>query len=190
MTLEPASTVLSKYKVLDLTRARAGPTAVKQLADWGASVIKIEMPDTGGPSDFAARHSPDFQNLHRNKRSLTLNLKDPKGVEIFKKLAANADVIIENYRPDVKNRLGIDYETIKAINPKIVYGSISGFGQDGPYRDRPGVDPIIQGMGGHMWVTGEPGRGPMRSGAAISDVTAGLLLANGVCMALIERDVW
>ena len=133
MTLEPASTVLSKYKVLDLTRARAGPTAVKQLADWGASVIKIEMPDTGGPSDFAARHSPDFQNLHRNKRSLTLNLKDPKGVEIFKKLAADADVIIENYRPDVKNRLGIDYETIKAINPKIVYGSISGFGQDGPY---------------------------------------------------------
>ncbi len=188
MTLEPASTVLSKYKVLDLTRARAGPTAVKQLADWGASVIKIEMPDTGGPSDFAARHSPDFQNLHRNKRSLTLNLKDPKGVEIFKKLAADADVIIENYRPDVKNRLGIDYETIKAINPKIVYGSISGFGQDGPYRNRPGVDPIIQGMGGHMWVTGEPGRGPMRSGAAISDVTAGLLLANGVCMALIERE--
>ncbi|MED5575703.1 MAG: CoA transferase, partial [Pseudomonadota bacterium] len=114
--------------------------------------------------------------------------KDPKGVEIFKKLAADADVIIENYRPDVKNRLGIDYETIKAINPKIVYGSISGFGQDGPYRDRPGVDPIIQGMGGHMWVTGEPGRGPMRSGAAISDVTAGLLLANGVCMALIERE--
>ena len=188
MTLEPASTVLSKYKVLDLTRARAGPTAVKQLADWGASVIKIELPDTGGPSDFAERHSPDFQNLHRNKRSLSLNLKEPKGVEIFKKLAENADVIIENYRPNVKNRLGIDYETIKAINPRIVYGSISGFGQSGPYRDRPGVDPIIQGMGGHMWVTGEPGRGPMRSGAAISDVTAGLLLANGVCMALIERE--
>ena len=188
MATEPASTVLSKYKVLDLTRARAGPTAVKQLADWGASVIKIEMPETGGPSDFAARHSPDFQNLHRNKRSLTLNLKSEEGVAIFKKLATEADVIIENYRPDVKNRLGIDYETIKAINPRIVYGSISGFGQSGPYVNRPGVDPIIQGMGGHMWVTGEPGRGPMRSGAAISDVTAGLLLANGVCMALLERE--
>jgi formyl-CoA transferase len=188
MATDPASTVLSKYKVLDLTRARAGPTAVKQLADWGASVIKIEMPETGGPSDFAARHSPDFQNLHRNKRSLTLNLKSEEGVAIFKKLAAEADVIIENYRPDVKNRLGIDYETIKAINPRIVYGSISGFGQSGPYVNRPGVDPIIQGMGGHMWVTGEPGRGPMRSGAAISDVTAGLLLANGVCMALLERE--
>ena len=147
MATEPASTVLSKYKVLDLTRARAGPTAVKQLADWGASVIKIEMPETDGPSDFAARHSPDFQNLHRNKRSLTLNLKSEKGVAIFKKLAAEADVIIENYRPDVKNRLGIDYETIKAINPRIVYGSISGFGQSGPYVNRPGVDPIIQGMG-------------------------------------------
>ena len=188
MSIEPASAVLSKYKVLDLTRARAGPTAVKQLADWGASVIKIEMPDTGGPSDFAARHSADFQNLHRNKRSLSLNLKSLDGVAIFKKLAAEADVIVENYRPDVKNRLGIDYEAIKAINPRIVYGSISGFGQSGPYRDRPGVDPIIQGMGGHMWVTGEPGRGPMRSGAAISDVTAGLLLANGICMALLERE--
>ena len=188
MSIEPASTVLSKYKVLDLTRARAGPTAVKQLADWGAKVIKIEMPDTGGPSDFAARHSADFQNLHRNKRSLSLNLKSLDGVAIFKKLAAEADVIVENYRPDVKNRLGIDYEAIKAINPRIVYGSISGFGQSGPYRDRPGVDPIIQGMGGHMWVTGEPGRGPMRSGAAISDVTAGLLLANGICMALLERE--
>ena len=188
MSIESASAVLSKFKVLDLTRARAGPTAVKQLADWGASVIKIEMPDTGGPSDFAARHSADFQNLHRNKRSLSLNLKSLDGVAIFKKLAAEADVIVENYRPDVKNRLGIDYEAIKAINPRIVYGSISGFGQSGPYRDRPGVDPIIQGMGGHMWVTGEPGRGPMRSGAAISDVTAGLLLANGICMALLERE--
>lgn len=188
MATEPASNVLSKYKVLDLTRARAGPTAAKQLADWGASVIKVEMPEGGGPADFAARHSPDFQNLHRNKRSLTLNLKTAEGVEIFKKLAADADVIVENYRPGVKHRLGIDYESIKAINPRIVYGSISGFGQDGPYAERPGVDPIIQGMGGHMWVTGEPGRGPMRSGAAISDVTAGLLCANGIVMALLERE--
>ncbi len=189
MNPAPASQALAKYKVLDLTRARAGPTAAKQLADWGAQVIKIEMPDRGQASDFAARHSPDFQNLHRNKRSLTLNLKRPEGVQIFKKLAAEADVIIENYRPDVKHRLGIDYETIKAINPRIVYGSISGFGQDGPYVDRPGVDPIVQGMGGHMMVTGEPGRGPMRSGAAISDVTAGLLCANGIMTALLEREV-
>lgn len=184
-----ASTALSKYKVLDLTRARAGPTAVKQLADWGAQVIKIELPETGGPADFAARHSPDFQNLHRNKRSLTLNLKDPEAVEIFNKLAQEADVIVENYRPDVKHRLGIDYESIKAINPRIVYGSISGFGQDGPYANRPGVDPIVQGMGSHMMVTGEPGRGPMRSGAAISDVTGGLLCANGTMTALLEREV-
>ncbi len=183
-----ASKALAKYKVLDLTRARAGPTAVKQLADWGAQVIKIEMPERGQAADFASRHSPDFQNLHRNKRSLTLNLKSPEGVDIFKKLALEADVIVENYRPDVKHRLGIDYESIKAINPRIVYGSISGFGQDGPYANRPGVDPIVQGMGGHMMVTGEPGRGPMRSGAAISDVTAGLLCANGIMTALLERE--
>lgn len=188
MTAEPASTVLAKYKVLDLTRARAGPTAVKQLADWGAQVIKIEKPESGGRADQAARHGADFQNLHRNKRSLTLNLKAPDGVAIFMRLAAQADVVIENYRPAVKHRLGIDYDSVKAINPCIVYGSISGFGQDGPYANRPGVDPIIQGMGGHMWVTGEPGRGPMRSGAAISDVTAGLLCANGVLMALLERE--
>ena len=188
MAFEPASKALAKFKVLDLTRARAGPTAVKQLADWGAQVTKIEMPENDQPADFAARHSADFQNLHRNKRSLTLNLKNPEGVEIFKKLAKDADVIVENYRPDVKNRLGIDYETIKAINPRIVYASISGFGQDGPYANRPGVDPIVQGMGGHMMVTGEPGRGPMRSGAAISDVTAGILCANGVTTALLERE--
>jgi len=139
MTAESASTVLAKYKVLDLTRARAGPTAVKQLADWGAQ---------GAASDFAARHSADFQNLHRNKRSLALNLKAPEGVAIFMQLAAQADVVIENYRPDVKHRLGVDYESVKAINPRIVYGSISGFGQDGPYANRPGVDPVIQGMGG------------------------------------------
>ena len=188
MPLEPASTVLSKYKVLDLTQARAGPTAVKQLADWGAEVIKIELPEDGAPPPFAPRHGADFQNLHRNKRSLSLNLKKDDGIAIFKKLAINADVIVENFRPEVKNRLNIDYKAIQTINPRIVYGSISGFGQTGPYVNRPGVDPIIQGMGGHMWVTGEPGRGPMRSGAALSDVTAGLLLANGICMALLERE--
>lgn len=183
-----ASKALAKYKVLDLTRARAGPTAVRQLADWGAQVIKIEMPGSAQTPDFMDRHSPDFQNLHRNKRSMTLDLKNPEGLAIFKQLARHADVIVENYRPDVKNRLGIDYESIKAINPRIVYGSISGFGQDGPYVDRPGVDPIVQGMGGHMMVTGEPGRGPMRSGAALSDVGAGLICANGILTALLERE--
>jgi crotonobetainyl-CoA:carnitine CoA-transferase CaiB-like acyl-CoA transferase len=183
-----ASKALAKYKILDLTRARAGPTAVRQLADWGAQVIKIEMPGSDDTPDFMDRHSPDFQNLHRNKRSMTLNLKSPEGLDIFKQLARHADVIVENYRPDVKHRLGIDYESIKAINPRIVYGSISGFGQDGPYMDRPGVDPIVQGMGGHMMVTGEPGRGPMRSGAALSDVGAGLLCANGILTALLERE--
>jgi len=188
MSQATASTALSKYKVLDLTRARAGPTAVRQLADWGAQVIKIEMPESDQAPDFMDRHSPDFQNLHRNKRSMTLNLKSPEGLDIFKQLARHADVIVENYRPDVKHRLGIDYASIKAINPRIVYGSISGFGQDGPYVDRPGVDPIVQGMGGHMMVTGEPGRGPMRSGAALSDVGAGLLCANGILTALLERE--
>ena len=184
----PASTALAKYTVLDLTRARAGPTAVRQLADWGAQVIKIEMPGSDDTPDFMDRHSPDFQNLHRNKRSMTLNLKHPEGLDIFMRLAHQADVIVENYRPDVKHRLGIDYEAINAINPRIIYGSISGFGQDGPYADRPGVDPIVQGMGGHMMVTGEPGRGPMRSGAALSDVGAGLLCANGILTALLERE--
>ena len=180
---------LSKLKVLDLTRARAGPTCVRQLVDWGAEAIKIEMPGgRAGDGMGGNRHGFDFQNLHRNKKSVTLNLKHPKGVEIFKTLAKDADVIVENYRADVKHRLGIDYESIRAINPRIVYGSISGFGQDGPYVDRPGVDPIVQGMGGHMMVTGEPGRGPMRSGAALSDVGAGLLCANGILTALLERE--
>ena len=188
VSLATASTALAKYTVLDLTRARAGPTAVRQLADWGAQVIKIELPGSDATPDFMDRHSPDFQNLHRNKRSMTLNLKHPDGLAIFKQLARHADVIVENYRPDVKHRLGIDYEAIKALNPRLVYASISGFGQDGPYVDRPGVDPIVQGMGGHMMVTGEPGRGPMRSGAALSDVGAGLLCANGILTALLERE--
>jgi len=188
MSQATASQALAKYKVLDLTRARAGPTAVRQLADWGAQVIKIELPGSDDTPDFMDRPSPDFQNLHRNKRSMTLNLKHPAGLDVFKQLARHADVIVENYRPDVKHRLGIDYEAIKAINPRIVYASISGFGQDGPYAARPGVDPIVQGMGGHMMVTGEPGRGPMRSGAALSDVGAGLLCANGILTALLERE--
>ena len=188
MVFQPASTVLSRYKVLDLTRARAGPTAARQMADWGADVIKIEAAGQMTSGDLGQRHGPDFQNLHRNKRSLTLDLKSPEGLEIFNKLAVEADVVIENYRPDVKFRLKIDYETVKAFNPSIVYASISGFGQSGPYRDRPGLDQIAQGMGGHMSVTGAPGEGPMRSGAAISDMTAGLLAANGIALAMLERE--
>src|SRR6478672_1888567 len=190
MSFTPASKALARFKVLDLTRVRAGPTAARQLADWGADVIKIELPrgldesDMGGP-----RHGPDFQNLHRNKRSLTLNLKDPDGVAIFKRMVETADVVIENYRPDVKFRLGVDYETLRAINKRIVYGSISGFGQDGPYRDRPGVDQIAQGMGGLMSITGLPGQGPVRVGIPIADLCSGILLAQGILVALLEREV-
>ena len=186
----PASTALSRFRVLDLSRVRAGPTCVKQLADFGADVIKIESPPgvdanegMGGPRD-----GPDFQNLHRNKRSMTLNLKLPEGREVFGRLARKADVVVENYRPDVKYRLGIDYESLKAINPKIVLASISGFGQDGPYLDRPGFDQIAQGMSGLMSVTGRPGEGPMRTGAAIADVSAGLYAALGILTALLERE--
>ena len=160
----------------------------RTLAQFGADVIKIEAAGQITSGDLGQRHGPDFQNLHRNKRSLTLDLKSPEGLEIFNKLAAEADVVIENYRPDVKFRLKIDYETVKAFNPSIVYASISGFGQSGPYRDRPGLDQIAQGMGGHMSVTGAPGEGPMRSGAAISDMTAGLLAANGIALAMLERE--
>ena len=181
---------LSRFRVLDLTRARAGPTAARMLADWGAETIKIEQPETLAEVPLGgARDGSDFQNLHRNKRSITINLKDPKGVEIFLKLAQEADVIIENYRPNVKHRLGIDYNTVYAINPKIVYGSISGFGQTGPYSDRPGLDQIAQGLGGLMSVTGMPGDGPVRVGIPIADLTAGMNLAYGILVALLEREI-
>ena len=185
----PASTALARFRVLDLTRVRAGPTCVRQLADFGADVVKIETPPSveaetmGGP-----RHGPDFQNLHRNKRSITLNLKDKEGVAIFVKLAKTADVVVENYRPDVKFRLGIDYASLKKVNSRIILASISGVGQDGPYRDRPGFDQIAQGMGGFMSVTGIPGQGPVRAGAAIADVSAGLFAALGLMTALLERE--
>jgi formyl-CoA transferase len=180
---------LAGLTVLDLTRARAGPTAARQMGDWGADVIKIESPerlDAGDPVGDA-RHDADFQNLHRNKRSITINLKSPEGVEVLKKLAEQADILIENYRPGVKDRLGINYETLSAINPRLIYGSISGFGQSGPYRDRPGVDQIAQGMGGLMSITGLPGQGPVRVGIPISDLCAGILLAQSVLLAVIER---
>ncbi len=181
---------LSRFRVLDLTRVRAGPTAVRQLADWGADVIKIEMPEAGAGDDgfTGDRQSPDFQNLHRNKRSMTLNLKADDGKEIFRRLVVGADVVVENYRPRVKHRLGIDYEALRGINPGIVLGSISGFGQDGPYRDRPGVDQIAQGMGGLMSVTGLPGQGPVRAGTAVADLASGLYLAIGILTALLQRE--
>lgn len=180
---------LSHLTVLDLTRARAGPTAARHLADWGADVIKIEMPsETKDEGLGGMRDGPDFLNLHRNKRSMTLNLKKEKGRQIFLDLARDADVIVENYRPDVKRRLGIDYETIRKINSRIIYGSISGFGQDGPLRDRPGLDQIAQGMGGLMSITGLPGQGPVRVGVPIADLSSGNYLAMGILMALIDRD--
>jgi crotonobetainyl-CoA:carnitine CoA-transferase CaiB-like acyl-CoA transferase len=176
---------LSGITVLDLTRVRAGPTCVRQFGDWGADVIKIEAPGAG---DFTDRPDFDFQNLHRNKRSISLNLKTPEGVEVLKKLAARADVLVENYRPDVKHRLGIDYDALKPVNPRLIYTSISGFGQDGPYAGRPGVDQVAQGLGGLMSITGEPGRGPMRVGIPVADLSAGLFAALGTMAALIERE--
>src|SRR5260370_31516182 len=175
---------LEPYTVIDLTRARSGPTCVRQLAEMGANVIKVE---NKGEDDFA-RDGFDFQNRHRNKRSITLDLKNPRGVEVLKRLAAKADVLVENYRPDVKHRLGIDYETLSKVNPRLVYASISGFGQSGPYHDRPGYDQIAQGMGGLMSITGLPGQGPVRVGIPVADLTAGMFLAHGVLVALLERE--
>ena len=190
MAVPQASAALARFTVLDLSRVRAGPTCVRQLADWGANVIKVEVPEHLEPGDPAGgpRQGPDFQNLHRNKRGITLDLKSPDGVALFRRLAAKADVVVENFRPDVKTRLGVDYPTLSKINPRLVYASISGFGQDGPYRDRPGVDQIAQGLGGLMSITGEPGRGPMRVGVPIADLTAGLFCALGILVALLERE--
>ena len=181
-----ASPALAKLRILDLTRVRAGPTCVRQFADFGADVIKIENTapeDMGGP-----REGPDFQNLHRNKRSITLDLKSAEGKEIFYRLVKTADVVVENYRPDVKHRLGIDYESLRKANKRVILASISGFGQDGPYEQRPGFDQIAQGLSGIMSVTGNPGEGPMRVGCAVADVGAGLLATIGIMTALLERE--
>ena len=178
---------LSGYKVLDLTIARAGPTAVRLLADWGADVIKIEPPARAG-SITGNRRGPDEQNLHRNKRGLCIDLKNEAGHALFLDLAKQADVIAENFRADVKHRLQIDYESVRAVNERVIYASISGFGQEGPYSDRPGVDQIVQGMSGLMSITGEPGRGPMRVGIAISDTAAGMFLGQGILLALLDRE--
>lgn len=180
---------LAHIKVLDLTAHRAGPTAVRQLADWGAQVIKIEPPSENDDDAMGnKRHGFDFQNLHRNKRSLTLNLKSKEGHDIFMKLVKEADVVVENMRSDVKHRLSVDYEACSKVNPRIVYGSISGFGQTGPDAKRPGVDQIAQGMGGLMSITGLPGQGPVRVGIPIADLTSGLLLAQAMILALYERE--
>jgi crotonobetainyl-CoA:carnitine CoA-transferase CaiB-like acyl-CoA transferase len=190
MTFPRASQALARFTVLDLTRVRAGPTCVRQLADWGANVIKVEMPpeaETGDPPG-GPRDGPDFQNLHRNKRSITLNLKHKAGLAAFQRMVGQADVVVENFRPDVKQRLGIDYPALRAINKRIVYASISGFGQSGPYRDRPGFDQIAQGMGGLMSITGLPGQGPVRVGIPVADLTAGLFCALGILVALLERE--
>jgi crotonobetainyl-CoA:carnitine CoA-transferase CaiB-like acyl-CoA transferase len=190
MTTLPPAGALSGLRVLDLTRARAGPTCCRILADFGADVLKIEAPPGVDPNESMSgpRHGYDMLNLHRNKRSLTLNLKKEDGRAIFMRLARTADVVVENFRPDVKERLGIGYEALRACNPRIVLASISGFGQTGPYRLRAGFDQIAQGMGGLMWVTGKAGEGPMRAGIAVADSSAGLYAAIGILMALAERQ--
>jgi len=184
----PASQALAHIRVLDLTQVRAGPTAARQLADWGADVIQVQMPESmRGDDTLGGQDGSDYQYTHRNKRSITLNLKEPEGIEVLKKLVATADVLLENFRPDVKNRLGIDYESLSKVNPKLVYASISGFGQTGPYASRPGFDQIAQGMGGLMSVTGLPGQGPVRVGIPIADLCGGIFAAYGVLVALHER---
>jgi len=190
MPFPKASQALARFTVLDLTRVRSGPTCVRQLADWGANVIKIEMPpdDAGGDAPGGPRDGFDFQNLHRNKRSMTLNLKSKEGRDAFLRMVKKADVVVENFRPDVKKRLKIDYKDLAKVNPRIVYGSISGFGQDGPYATRPGFDQIAQGMGGLMSITGLPGQGPVRVGIPVADLTAGLFCALGIMVALLERE--
>src|SRR6266536_2799068 len=190
MSFPRASRALERFTVLDLTRVRAGPTCVRQLADWGANVIKIELPPDPGAGDplGGPREGSDFQNLHRNQRSMTLNLKAPEALAAFKRMVKKADVVVENFRPDVKRRLGIDYPQLRKINPKLVYASISGFGQAGPYAGRPGFDQIAQGMGGLMSITGLPGQGPVRVGIPVADLCAGLFCALGILVALLERE--
>src|SRR6478752_423289 len=185
----PASAALQRFRVIDLTQVRAGPTCCRQLADWGADVVQVQMPESmRGDDTLGGQDGSDYQYTHRNKRSITLNLKEPEGIEVLKKLVETADVLLENFRPDVKNRLGIDYETLAKINPRLVYASISGFGQTGPYATRPGFDQIAQGMGGLMSITGLPGQGPVRVGIAVADLCAGLFAALGIMTALLERE--
>jgi len=185
----PASQALSHVTVLDLSQVRAGPTACRQLADWGANVIQVQMPETMRADDtLGGQEGSDYQHTHRNKRSITLNLKEPSGIELLKRLASTADVVVENFRPNVKRRLGIAYEDLAEVNPRIIYASISGFGQDGPLAGRPGFDQVAQGMGGLMSVTGIRGQGPVRVGLPIADLCAGIFCAFGITVALLERE--
>jgi crotonobetainyl-CoA:carnitine CoA-transferase CaiB-like acyl-CoA transferase len=180
---------LSRYTVLDLTIARAGPAAVRLLADWGATIIRVEPPQHMGRGSVSGqRRGSDEQNLHRNKRSLMLDMKSPQGIKVLHRLIERSDVVVENFRSVVKKRLGLEYEQLKKINPRIILASISGYGQDGPYAERPGVDQVMQGMSGLMSVTGEVGRGPVRVGIAISDTTAGMFLGQGILLALLHRE--
>jgi crotonobetainyl-CoA:carnitine CoA-transferase CaiB-like acyl-CoA transferase len=188
---QPSRLPLSRFKVIDLTLARAGPSCVRTLADWGADVIRVEPPPEEGEAAelVGRRDGSDFQNLHRNKRAITLNLKSHEGREILMRLAERTDVLVENMRPGVTRRLGVDYEAVRKRNPHIVYGSISGFGQYGPYTSRPSIDQIAQGMSGIMSVTGIPGQGPVRVGVAVTDIMAGAFLAQGILIALLDREV-
>ena len=189
MPHQPASSALARFRVIDLTQVRSGPTACRQLADWGADVVQVQMPEhMRGDDTLGGQEGSDYQYTHRNKRSITLNLKEPEGIELLKKLIDKADVVVENFRPDVKFRLGIDYESLKASNPGLVYASISGFGQTGPLATRPGFDQIAQGMGGLMSVTGLAEHGPMRVGIPIADLCAGIFAAQGILVALLERE--
>lgn len=189
MPHQPASAALSRFRVIDLTQVRAGPTACRQLADWGADVVQVQMPEhMRGDDTLGGQEGSDYQYTHRNKRSITLNLKEPEGIALLKQLIAKADVVVENFRPDVKFRLGIDYESLKTDNPGLVYASISGFGQTGPLAARPGFDQIAQGMGGLMSVTGLADQGPMRVGIPIADLCAGIFAAQGILVALLERE--
>src|SRR5574343_82381 len=189
MPHQPASTALQRFRVIDLTQVRAGPTACRQLADWGADVIQVQMPEhMRGDDTLGGQEGSDYQYTHRNKRSITLNLKEDQGIAALKRLIASADVVVENFRPDVKFRLGIDYESLAANQPGLVYASISGFGQTGPYDQRPGFDQIAQGMCGLMSVTGMAGEGPMRVGIPIADLCAGIFAAQGILIALLERE--
>ena len=193
MTTSQRKGPLSRFTILDASRVRAGPAAIRTFADLGARVIKLEIPAgaPGGDDMIGGRdhNRADYENLHRNKESLTLNMKGPEGLTILTELVKQADVFIENYRPDVKYRLGIGPDTLRAINPRLVYASISGFGQDGPYANWPGFDSIAQGMGGLMSLTGKPEDGPMRVGIPIADLCSGHFCAQAIMAALLEREV-
>jgi crotonobetainyl-CoA:carnitine CoA-transferase CaiB-like acyl-CoA transferase len=185
----PASKALQRFRVIDLTQVRAGPTACRQLADWGADVVQVQMPEhMRGDDTLGGQDGSDYQYTHRNKRSVTLNLKEADGIGVLKRLIATADVVVENFRPDVKFRLGIDYQALSKDQPRLVYASISGFGQTGPLAGRPGFDQIAQGMGGLMSVTGLPDQGPVRVGIPIADLCAGIFAAQGILVALLERE--